>query len=222
MEVSTKERLIEAGLTMLLQHGYTNLGIQQLLAETEVPKGSFYHHFETKEDFALQVIDRYMANAHAVLDLTLRDETHPPLQRVRRFFDTIQDRSYRRDGYLGCLIGGLGQELSGISTVFRRRIEKCFQEIAGRIAGTLQEAIDRGELARDADARELANRLVDCWQGAALRSRLLRDPEPMNAMLDFYFQSMAAPKPPTRRQVTGSRKAHVRPEARSRSRVRRS
>ena len=222
MEASTKERLIEAGLTMLLQHGYNHLGIQQLLAETEVPKGSFYHHFETKEDFALQVIDRYMANAHAVLDTSLRDEAHPPLQRVRRFFETIQERSYRRDGYLGCLLGGLGQELSGVNPVFRRRIEKCFQDIAGRIAGTMQEAIDRGELARDADPRELANRLIDCWQGAALRSRMLRDPEPLDGMLDFYFQSMAAPKSPTRRPVTGARKARVRTAARSMSRMRRS
>lgn len=181
-------------MAMLLEHGYNHLGIQDLLAATSVPKGSFYHHFESKEDFALQVIDRYMMNVHAGLDACLLDQTLAPLPRVRRFFETTSE-IYRDQGYLGCLLGGLGQELSGVSAVFRLRIEKCFQEIAGRIRGCIEEAITRGELAGDTDAQQLANLLVDCWEGAALRTRLLRDPAPLRKMLDFYFQSMAPPRP---------------------------
>jgi TetR/AcrR family transcriptional repressor of nem operon len=44
----------------------------------------------------------------------------------------------------------------------------------------------------DADPNELASVLVDCWEGAALRSRLRREPGPLTAMLDFYFSSVAA------------------------------
>ena len=62
---STKQRLIVAGLQMLLKHGYNDLGIQALLQATQTPKGSFYHHFKDKEDFALQVLDTYMAQVHA-------------------------------------------------------------------------------------------------------------------------------------------------------------
>jgi TetR/AcrR family transcriptional repressor of nem operon len=54
---TTKQRLIGAGLPMLLKHGYNDLGLQALLADTGTPKGSFYHHFRDKEDFALQVVD---------------------------------------------------------------------------------------------------------------------------------------------------------------------
>jgi AcrR family transcriptional regulator len=57
---STKQRLIDAGLRMLLEHGYNDLGVQAVLTATGTPKGSFYHHFRDKEDFALQVIDAYM------------------------------------------------------------------------------------------------------------------------------------------------------------------
>ena len=56
----TKQRLLDAGLAMLLEHGYNDLGIQTLLAATATPKGSFYHHFKDKEDFAVHVIDQYM------------------------------------------------------------------------------------------------------------------------------------------------------------------
>jgi TetR/AcrR family transcriptional repressor of nem operon len=175
---------------MLLEHGYNDLGIQALLAATGIPKGSFYHHFADKEDFALQVVDQYMTSVHAGLDVCLGDERHPPLQRVRRFFELTR-RSYRDEGYLGCLLGGLGQELSGVSEVFRRKIDACFSVIANRIAGCLEEARERGELPQDADSRRMASLLVDCWEGAALRSRLRGSPAPLTAMLDFYFRAAA-------------------------------
>ncbi|MGE0871415.1 MAG: TetR family transcriptional regulator C-terminal domain-containing protein [Kofleriaceae bacterium] len=189
MEVTTKNRLLDAGLAMLLAEGYNHLGIQALLEATNTPKGSFYHHFKSKEDFALQVVDRYMVSAHMGLDACLLDASIPPLRRVRNFFEATRE-SYRSEGLLGCLLGGLGQELSGISETFRKRIETCLGEIASRLAICLQLAIDQGDLPKGTDARHLANLLVDCWEGAALRTRLTRDAAPLGAMLDFYFQAV--------------------------------
>jgi len=175
---------------MLLEHGYNGLGIQALLAAADVPKGSFYHHFVDKEDFALHVIDQYMRGVHEALAACLDDPSRPPLERVRRFFETVR-RGYKDEGYMGCLLGGLGQELSATSDVFRRKIEECFNEITGRTAACLEEAKSRGDLAADADPKRVAALLVDCWEGAALRSRLRGGPAPLTAMLDFFFSSVS-------------------------------
>lgn len=175
-------------MAMLLRQGYHNLGIAAVLEATQVPKGSFYYHFKSKEDFGLQVIDLYLKEVHAGLDQCLGDEGLPPLQRVRRFFEATEEK-YRAEGYLGCLLGGLGQELSGVSEAFRRKVEQCFCEIAGRIAGCLRQAIEQGDLPHDTDPERMAELLVNCWEGAALRTRLRRDPAPLREMLDFYFRT---------------------------------
>ena len=184
----TKQCLLDAGLALLLEHGYNDLGIQALLAATATPKGSFYHHFKDKEDFALQVIDEYMQHVHVALDVCLGDASRPPLERVRRFFELTQ-QNYRKEGYMGCLLGGLGQELSGVSEVFRLKIEGCFSEIASRIAVCLEQARTRGDIPAGSDASRMASLLVDCWEGAALRSRLRGNAAPLKAMLDFYFKA---------------------------------
>lgn len=186
---TTKARLLEAGLELILARGYADTGIQDLLNATGVPRGSFYHHFENKEDFALQVIDRYMAGVHDALDAALSDETSPPVERIRGFFLSVRE-SYASEGYRGCLLGALGQELSGVSRIFRLKIESCLSTIALRIAGCLDEARSCGDLAPDTDTRVLANTIVNCWEGAALRSRLLRDPAPLAAALDFCFSAV--------------------------------
>ncbi|MFN3657275.1 MAG: TetR family transcriptional regulator C-terminal domain-containing protein [Pseudolabrys sp.] len=187
---STKQRLIDAGLRMLLEQGYNSLGIQALLDATHTPKGSFYHHFRDKEDFALQVIDAYMTEVHAGLDACLLDQMLPPLARIRRFFEMTEEK-YRQEGYLGCLMGGLGQELSGVSEVFRRKIDWCLSSIAERMATCLNEAQQKGDVSAVCDVQAMANLLVNCWEGAALRSRLRRDPASLSAMLDFYINSIS-------------------------------
>lgn len=191
MATETKQQLLEQGMAMLLRQGYHALGIAAVLEATNIPKGSFYHYFKSKEDFGLQAIELYMKEVHAGLDQCLGDQNLPPLQRVRRFFE-LTEQKYRAEGYLGCFLGGLGQELSGVSEVFRRKVEECFAEIERRIVGCLRTAMERGDLPKDADPQAMAKLLINCWEGAALRTRLIRDPAPLREMLDFYFRSASA------------------------------
>lgn len=186
---ATKRQLLEAGLSMMLERGYNDLGIQALLETTGTPKGSFYHHFKSKEDFALQVVDLYMANVHEGLDACLKDPSTSPLKRVRNFFETTRE-VYRGQGYLGCMLGGLGQELAGVSDLFRAKIDGCMAMIGDQIEVCLFEAKARGEIPSSADPPRMAKLLISCWEGAALRSRLQRSPAPLGEMLDFYFQAV--------------------------------
>ncbi|HRQ63833.1 MAG TPA: TetR family transcriptional regulator C-terminal domain-containing protein [Xanthomonadaceae bacterium] len=186
---SARERLLDEGLRLLLMHGYNSLGVQTLLDAAGVPKGSFYHHFESKQDFALKVIDRYMEEVHAGLDACLNAPDSSSLERIRRFFELSRDK-YGREGYLGCMLGGLGQELSGVNDTFRSKIEGCFSHIAERLAACLAQAREAGEVPGSVEPRQAADLLLNCWEGAALRSRLWRDPMPLDAVLDFCFSAL--------------------------------
>lgn len=206
----TRQRLIDAGLALFLEQGYHGVGVQALLDAAEAPKGSFYHHFADKQDFALQVVDAYMVGVHGALDVSLSDTSKAPLERVRGFFALVVD-GYDTEGYLGCLLGGLGQELSGTSEVFADKIEWCMSYISTRLAETLETAVAEGDLPADTDSAALARLLVNCWEGAALRSRLQRDPAPLADMLAFVFAA-AAVSPPARQAVPPARRK--RPAAR--------
>lgn len=190
---AARERLLSAGLALLLERGYHGVGVQELLDAAQAQKGSFYHHFRDKEDFALQVVDAYMAGVHQVLDDVLADSTRPPLDRVKGFFEVVA-QGYGAEGYLGCLLGGLGQELAGASPVFAQRIAGCLDYIAGRLAEPLEEARVAGDLQRDVDVPGYARHIVDCWEGAALRSRLTRDSAPLTAMLGYLFAAETVPR----------------------------
>jgi TetR/AcrR family transcriptional regulator, transcriptional repressor for nem operon len=187
----TKQRLITVGLRLMLGRGYHAIGVQEILSEAGVPKGSFYHHFASKEDFALQVIDAYQSRVRDLLEVTLTDRRHPPLDRVRNFFAGVRE-AYEAEGYLGCFLGALGQELSGTNELFRRKIDHCLATIAAAHAVCLEEARVRGDLPSTCDARLMAELLVNAWEGAALCSRLLRNARPLEEILDFCLAAMVA------------------------------
>lgn len=189
MASTTKQDLLELGLKLLLTHGYSDLGVATLLEQAGVPKGSFYHHFQGKEDFALQAIDLYMVGVQGALDAAFGDDGRQPVEQIRHFFEMVAE-GYKGDGYLGCLLGGLGQELSGISPAFRKKVEGCFNVIARRFEKALTIAKARGDLRTGVEPHDLADLLVNCWEGAALRSRLRRSPNPLTQMLDFYFAAV--------------------------------
>lgn len=144
---------------MLLQQGYNNLGLQALLDAAGVPKGSFYHHFRDKEDFALQVVDAYISDVHSTLDACVTDVSLAPLDRIRAFFRQVE-QSYHRDGYVGCLMGGLGQELSGVSDVFRAKIDWCFSSIAEKLRLCLDAAKSEGAVSPVKSRRFWVRRIV--------------------------------------------------------------
>ena len=175
----------------MLERGYHATGVQDILTAAAIPRGSFYHHFSTKEDFALQLIDAYAEGVHQLIEATLHDTGRPPLDRIRGFFALVRE-AYKAEGYLGCFLGALGQELSSAGEPFRRKIEGCLTFITDSLATCFEEARTLGDIAKGANTVQMAEVLVDAWEGAALRSRLARTARPLEGVVDFYLNAMAS------------------------------
>ena len=82
---STREHLIDVGVGLMHRNGYNATGLTEILNAADVPKGSFYHHFSSKEDFAAAVLERYAMRVGALTVALVNDTTIPPLKRLRRY-----------------------------------------------------------------------------------------------------------------------------------------
>src|SRR4051794_25241860 len=76
----TKAALLETGCQIFLEKGYNHAGIEAILQAAGVPKGSFYYYFDSKEDFGLQVLDRFADCYKTHLDRHLDDTSASPLE----------------------------------------------------------------------------------------------------------------------------------------------
>lgn len=184
---STKTILLDAGRRVFSERGYNNSGIEAILHEAGVPKGSFYYYFSSKEDFGLQVLDRFADCANANAERFLSDTSLSPLERLRRFFDSIREKLESQQCRNGCLVGNLSQEMADQSEVFRARIEQIFEGWVDRYAECLAEAQRAGEIPAHLDVHELAEFWLNSWQGAILRAKSMRSTEPIRTFLNTMF-----------------------------------
>jgi AcrR family transcriptional regulator len=154
---STRARLLAVGLARVQEQGWAATGLDALLRECAVPKGSFYHYFASKEAFGyamlesyqtsyLERLERYWGAGNGPMDAAaLR---HAVLGWAQEMVELMRAHGYRR----GCLVGALGQELAATHPGFRERLQSCLlgwqQSLSQALQRTAQIAISTSNQAR--------------------------------------------------------------------------
>lgn len=188
---ASRQALVKAGLVHLTERGYASVGVDEILRGAGVPKGSFYYHFKSKAAFGAVLIDTYHAYFAAKLDHWFSNQTLDPLDRLRGFTEDAEAGMARHDFSRGCLVGNLGQEMAALPPEFRAQICDVLLDWQDRTAACLQAAQAAGEIGPDQDPDALAAFFWIGWEGAVLRAKLDRSPEPLRIFSQGFFQMIA-------------------------------
>lgn len=185
-----RDELIRVGSDIIVQHGFNNVGINAVLTQAGVPKGSFYYYFASKEEFGLAVIDAFASSYSAKLADILDNPHASPLTRLRHYFEAGIVEMENCQCTQGCLIGNLAQELSGQSELFRHRLNQVLTEWEQQITACLDAARAQGELGLDQQPKELARFILASWEGAILRAKTTKSVEPMQRFVRILFEQV--------------------------------
>lgn len=184
----THDLLLRCGMELLTEQGFTATGIDTVLKRIQVPKGSFYHYFDSKEAFGQAVLQRYAHYFAAKLDRHFLDPHTRPLQRLGNFVEDAKAGMLKYQFRRGCLVGNLGQEVLVLPDSFRTQLEAVLCDWEQRLSSCLQAAKAAGELPASSDCDALAAWFWTGWEGAVLSARLVQRTTP----LDSFFQGFLA------------------------------
>jgi TetR/AcrR family transcriptional repressor of nem operon len=171
----TRRKLIEATTAIMLKRGFNATTVDEICAEAGLTKGSFFHHFDSKDD-----IGQAAAKAWGEFGQSLYAEAWKqpgePLEEIHRLFD-IMDGLAKRPEPCVCLVGMLSQELSGEHPGFRaacaRELDIWTEMFRSRLAAAKQQL----KPAVNFDPAEVAWFLNSLWQGSALVGKARQSPE---------------------------------------------
>ncbi|GAB3923135.1 TetR family transcriptional regulator [Microlunatus endophyticus] len=184
----TREVLLHCGVEILTAQGLTATGIDTVLKRVGVPKGSFYHYFDSKESFGLEVLQRYAEYFARRLDRRLLDEDQLPLQRLAGIVEDAKAGMIKYDFERGCLVGNLGQEVGALPDSFRAELQAVLADWKQRLAACLRLAVEAGQLRLDTDCDKLAEFFWIGWEGAVLRAKLDRSVHPLDVFIDGFLE----------------------------------
>jgi TetR/AcrR family transcriptional regulator, transcriptional repressor for nem operon len=171
---SLKDAIVEAGEVEFHERGFSATGIAAITARACAPKGSFYNHFVSKEDLAVEVLHRYTATQRNEI---LSDPALSPLDRIRTHFEFVAGKLGSDEAMRGCMVANFAAELSADTPLIREQINGIYHGWASGVAANLEEAA--GAQATEFDASGIAWTLVDAYEGATIRSRASGSPAPL-------------------------------------------
>jgi TetR/AcrR family transcriptional repressor of nem operon len=164
--------------------------VQDITDAANVPKGSFYNHFNSKEELAVAALDRYWQGLLGRLG-PLSDAKTPAVDRLKRYFRDLGERGRAREYRAGCMIGNMSTEMAGQSDMMRERLAIVLAAWSRAIESCVRDAQAEGAMRRDLDAKAIASFMLNAWEGAVTQSKVDRDTAPLAAFEDVVFTVLA-------------------------------
>ncbi len=179
----TRERILSTGQALILGKGFSALGLSEILSAAAVPKGSFYHYFQSKEGFGVAMLERYFADYQIRTNQILLNEAVPARERLINYFAVWQQQAESSACHKLCLAVKLAAEVSDLSEAMRLALTAGMQGITQKIAVVLQEVQRDGHISAEVNTAELAEFLYATWVGASLLSKVHLQMRPMEVAM---------------------------------------
>jgi TetR/AcrR family transcriptional regulator, transcriptional repressor for nem operon len=191
----TRERILRVAERLMTDQGYSATSVDQVIAEAGSSKGAFFHHFSSKTDLAVQLVERYVAADLAHLDAGLAATAHvtDPAARVLAFVRHYEDGADELMAeQTGCLYATVLAERNFTGGEINDQVAKATRAWRDALAGLLRPALAARRPDADIDAGALADHLYTTFEGGFILCRTYADRSAMRAQLRIYRQLVQA------------------------------
>ena len=182
--IDKRELILAKGAQVMTRRGYHGTGVLEIVQAAGIPKGSFYHYFASKEDFALQALDHLYTPRLARYQAALTSPVLSPRARVLGYYSELVGHFARQEcPEYHCFIGSLSFEMAELSQPIGCQVEAILLRSVEVLAACLEQARDAGEIDRSTDCQALAEFISNAWEGALLRMKVGHSVVPLNSFL---------------------------------------
>ncbi|KXF81688.1 TetR/AcrR family transcriptional regulator [Enterovibrio coralii] len=175
---STRQHILDVGYQLIVEKGFSNVGLSQLLSHAGVPKGSFYHYFKSKEQFGEALIEDYFSQYRARLDALFSDPSLSGYDKLMAYWNKWIEVNDGQCGSQRCLVVKLSAEVSDLSDAMRLSLLSGASNVITMLEDCVKQGIEDGSI-HVSDSKATANQLYHMWIGASLMSKLNQNTEPM-------------------------------------------
>ncbi|MEH0664698.1 TetR/AcrR family transcriptional regulator [Vibrio scophthalmi] len=170
----TRQHILNIGYQLVVNKGFTAVGLSELLSTAQVPKGSFYHYFKSKEQFGEALISEYIREYMARSNAILTQTDLNGFERLVHYFSRWLEKDSGTCNANRCLVVKLSAEVADLSEPMRQSLAKGAEMVIESLARCIEVGIDDGSV-QVVNAHATATQLYQQWLGASLLNKLVQD-----------------------------------------------
>ncbi len=191
---SARQTILDTAQVIVGRKGFSAVGLNEILQAAQVPKGSFYHYFNSKDAFGVVLLDTYFDNyVHGMQQLFDQPGlTHGV--KLMRYWQVWTDTQTGCTDTGKCLAVKLGAEVSDLSEPMRLALQRGTSRTIDLLAIALQRGVEDGSLTLGQPPQNLARRLYALWLGSSVMSKISRTGAPFDEALLLTRQLVGHPE----------------------------
>ena len=136
-KTDTRQHVLDTSRDVILGKGFAAVGLTELLAAAQVPKGSFYHYFKSKEDFGIALLEDYFDKYINHINEALAPDGRPGADRFMQFWSRWTDPDTPSANGARCLVVLLAAEVAELSDPMRAVLREGTHRLVARLAQCL-------------------------------------------------------------------------------------
>lgn len=175
--------ILATGQKIMSLKGFSGVGLNEILKEAGIPKGSFYHYFGSKDAFGEAMLSAYFEGYHADMDDLFAKPDFTGAERLMLYFAAWRENQSASECQGRCLAVKLGAEVADLSEPMRLALKAGTTGIISRLTKAIEAGVADRSLAVTERAADLAATLYYLWLGASVMVKIVRTHEPFEAAL---------------------------------------
>jgi TetR/AcrR family transcriptional regulator, transcriptional repressor for nem operon len=186
----TRQHILETGNRIISGKGFSSVGLNEILLAAGVPKGSFYHYFESKEQYGQALLEAFFDSYLGWIDELFQSADLSGRERLIRYWQNWRQSQAAGCDMQKCLVVKLSAEVADLSDAMRITLRDGTDRVIDRIAGCIELGLADGSLA-GLDPQAAAQSLYQLWLGASLLAKLHRSNGPLDHAMDATIKLLA-------------------------------
>lgn len=181
--VNVRENILTVGRDIISKKGFSSVGLNEILKAANVPKGSFYHYFESKDFFGKEVLDDYFEEYLAEMDIIFNQDELNTVDRLMKFFERWQERQAFLECQGKCLVVKVGADVADLSEAMRQSLQIGTSEIIKRLSTAIEAASEDGSLKISSNPTTTAESVFQLWLGASTMVKIVKNTTPFDSAM---------------------------------------
>lgn len=163
--MATMQRMQVTGLELFYKKGYYNTSIDDILKELSLSKGAFYHHFDSKEDFFIQIIQNLVVRKMYSMLIEPIEGHENTVDLIINCFENALETAVHNELDFGFVLGNFMSEFNGRNPKIMKHLNDILKIWEVNLVSAIQRGKFNGHIDRHVDAEAVAVFLISSYIG---------------------------------------------------------
>jgi len=163
--MATMQKMQVTGLELFYANGYYNTSVDDILKKLDLSKGAFYYHFESKEDFFIQIVQNLLARKVYSCLIEPIEGHKNSIDLITVCFEDALETAVHNEMDFGCILSNFLTEFQGKNETIMKHLNDIVSIWEVNLVSSLQKGKFNGFIDRHVDCEAVATYLMSSYFG---------------------------------------------------------